>query len=161
MAKKTEFEEIIKNIDFNRALLTIIPLLQPFIIFGAWLTFARMNTKASIVSKIIAIAEPIPTVDLNVPKPVVLASLFDFTEDTLEILIKIIENIIDMPQELKENLNNLVEESKKAGISYVFPVVPIFEGIWELVGSMDTFGPRPPKEQRETDPDVVKGGKGR
>ena len=75
MAKKTEFEEIIKNIDFNRAILTIIPLLQPFIIFGAWLTFARMNTKASIVSKIIAIAEPIPTVDspsneyADIPKP--------------------------------------------------------------------------------------------
>jgi len=134
MAKKTEFEEIIKNIDFNRALLTIIPLLQPFIIFGAWLTFARMNTKASIVSKIIAIAEPIPTVDLNVPKEVVLASLFDFTEDTLEIIIKVIENIIDMPEELKEDLDKAKKEAKKAGISFLFPVVPIFEGISEILG---------------------------
>ena len=90
MAKKdTEFEKLTKNIDWNRALLTVIPLLQPFIIFGAWLTFSRMNLKASIVSKIIAIAEPIPTLDLNVPKEVVLASLFDFTEDTLEVIGKV------------------------------------------------------------------------
>ncbi len=87
--KDTEFEKLTKNIDWNRALLTVIPLLQPFIIFGAWLTFSRMNLKASIVSKIIAIAEPIPTLDLNVPKEVVLASLFDFTEDTLEVIGKV------------------------------------------------------------------------
>ena len=86
--KDTEFEKLTKNIDWNRALLTVIPLLQPFIIFGAWLTFSRMNLKASIVSKIIAIAEPIPTLDLNV-KEVVLASLFDFTEDTLEVIGKV------------------------------------------------------------------------
>jgi len=48
-----------------------------------------MNTKASIVSKIIAIAEPIPTIDLNVPKEVVLASLFDFTEDALTVIGKV------------------------------------------------------------------------
>jgi len=89
MTKDTEFEKLTKNIDWNRALLTVIPLLQPFIIFGAWLTFSRMNLKASIVSKIIAIAEPIPTLDLNVPKEVVLASLFDFTEDTLEVIGKV------------------------------------------------------------------------
>ena len=89
MTKDTEFEKLTKNIDWNRALLTVIPLLQPFIIFGAWLTFSRMNLKASIVSKIIAIAEPIPTLDLNVPREVVLASLFDFTEDTLEVIGKV------------------------------------------------------------------------
>ena len=107
MAKKTEFEEIIKNIDFNRAILIIIPLLQPFIIFGAWLTFARMNKKASIVSKIIAIAEPIPTIDLNVPKEVVLASLFDFTEDALLLIEKIIDTLVDTPAEVKETIDNL------------------------------------------------------
>jgi|GEM_PF-6593116 len=85
----SNFDELTKNIDWNRALLTVIPLLQPFIIFGAWVAFSRMNTKASIVSKIIAIAEPIPTIDLNVPKEVVLASLFDFTEDALTVIGKV------------------------------------------------------------------------
>ena len=107
MAKKTELEEILKNIDYNRVILTVIPLLQPFIIFGAWLTFSRMNLKASIVSKIIAIAEPIPTIDLNVPKEVVLASLFDFTEDTLALIEKVIDTLVDTPAEVKETIDNL------------------------------------------------------
>jgi len=103
----SNFEELTKNIDWNRALLTVIPLLQPFIIFGAWLTFARFNKKASIVSKIIAIAEPIPTIDLNVPKPVVLASLYDFTEDTLILIEKIIDTLVDTPAEVKETIDDL------------------------------------------------------
>ena len=139
MKKKPSLEDLAKNIDWNRALLTVIPLLQPFIIFGAWYAFAKLNTKAGLVSKIIAIAEPIPTVNLNVPKPVVLASMFDFTGDTLDILVRIIENIIDMPTELKEDLDTAKKEAKKAGISFVFPVVPIFEGLSEILGfALDT-----------------------
>jgi len=107
MAKKTGFEDILKNIDVNRTIITVIPLLQPFIIFGAWLTFARMNTNAGIVSKIIAIAEPIPTIDLNVPKEVVLASLFDSTGDALLLLEKVIDLVIDTPAEIKETITQL------------------------------------------------------
>ena len=108
MKKDTEsLKDLASNIDWNRALLTVIPLLQPFIIFGAWLTFARLNLKASIVSKIIAIAEPIPTIDLNVPKPVVLASLFDFTEDTLILIEKIIDTLVDVPAEVKQTIDDL------------------------------------------------------
>ena len=36
--------------------------------------------------KIIAIAEPIPTVDLNLPKPVVLASLYHSVDEALDVL---------------------------------------------------------------------------
>ena len=120
MAKKEElnFKELTKNIDFNRLVLTVVPLLQPFIIFGAWLTFARMNLKASIVSKIIAIAEPIPTIDLNVPKPVVLASMFDFTEDTLGVIDKIIDTFIDNPAEVKKT----IEDLKKGKVTVDTPV---------------------------------------
>ena len=139
MAKKTNnVEDILKNIDYNRLILTVIPLLQPFIIFGAWLTFARMNTKASIVSKIIAIAEPIPTIDLNVPKPVVLASLFDFTEDTLALIEKVIDNLIVIPGEVKDTIDNL----KKGIVTVDTPVGEVdievkketekyFESLWK------------------------------
>ena len=133
MAKKTNnVEDILKNIDYNRLILTVIPLLQPFIIFGAWLTFARMNTKASIVSKIIAIAEPIPTIDLNVPKEVVLASLFDFTEDTLLLLDKIIETFIDIPAEVKETIDNLKEGIITVKDTPVGDVDVETKDIWEL-----------------------------
>ena len=95
MSKDTDLEKITKNIDWNRVLLTVIPLLKPFIIFGSWVIFARINTKASVTSKLIAIAEVIPTIDLGVPKEIVLASLYDFTDDTLDLLDSIVETILD------------------------------------------------------------------
>jgi hypothetical protein len=95
MSKNSDFEKLTKNIDWNRLLFTVIPLLKPFIIFGSWVIFARLNTKASVTSKLIAIAEVIPTIDLGVPKEIVLASLYDFTDDTVDLLDSIVETILD------------------------------------------------------------------
>ena len=124
--KDTEFEKLTKNIDWNRVLLTVIPLLKPFVIFGAWLTFSRMNLKASIVSKIIAIAEPIPTLDLNVPKEVVLASLFEFTEDALIIIGKVtdlidsatLKNLLDGVVTVDSPMGEVDIDVKKEGKKY-------------------------------------------
>ena len=108
---KNNFAEIIKDINWNRVVLTVIPLLQPFIIFGAWVMFARVNKKAGILSKFVAIAEAIPTLDLGIPKEVVLASLYDFADDTIEIVDAIVETILDPVgiQKTKESLNTLKE----------------------------------------------------
>ena len=83
MAKKDPYEQIMSNIDWNRAILTIIPILQPILIFGLWIFFSKINTRADAVSKLIAIVEPIPTIDLNVPSPVVLASLYHSLDEAL------------------------------------------------------------------------------
>ena len=88
----------------------MIPLLQPFIIFGAWLTFARMNTKASIVSKIIAIAEPIPTIDLNVPAPVVLASLYHSVDELSDVLEEVIKKLKDLDIPSTEEIVKEIKE---------------------------------------------------
>jgi hypothetical protein len=111
MSKNSDFEKLTKNIDWNRLLFTVIPLLKPFIIFGAWVIFARMNTKASVTSKLIAIAEVIPAVDLGVPKEIVLASLYDFTDDTIDLLNAIVETVLDPVgiQATKDALNAIKE----------------------------------------------------
>ena len=108
---KNNFAEIIKDINWNRVILTVIPLLQPFILFGAWVAFARINTKASIVSKFVAIAEAIPALDLGIPKEVVLASLYDFADDTVEIVEKIVDTLMDPTgaEATKRALTNLKE----------------------------------------------------
>jgi hypothetical protein len=115
MSKKSNFSEIIKDINWNRVILTVIPLLQPFIIFGSWVIFARLNTKASVTSKLIAIAEVIPTIDLGVPKEIVLASLYDFTDDTVDLLDSIVETILDPVgiQATKDALNSIKELALK------------------------------------------------
>ena len=111
MAKNDSISEILKDINWNRLLLTVIPLLQPFIIFGAWVWFARLNTKASVVSKFVAIAEAIPALDLGIPNEVVLASLYDFSDDTINIVDKLVDTIMDPAgiQATKDALTNLKE----------------------------------------------------
>ena len=84
MAKKKKedsFEELMKGIDWNRYLPGLISIMQPIVIFGSWLAFSKFDSRADAVSKLIALAEPIPTIDLNVPKPVVLASLYHSTDE--------------------------------------------------------------------------------
>ena len=46
----------------------LVPILQPLIVFGAWLAFSKIDKRADAVSKLIAVCEPIPAIDLNVPK---------------------------------------------------------------------------------------------
>lgn len=110
MAKKDPFQEIMANIDWTR----LVPILQPLIIFGAWLAFAKFDKRADAVSKLIALAEPIPAIDLNVPKPVVLASLYHSTDEALKILNDVIEFFedIEIPSagEIIDDIKDQVKE---------------------------------------------------
>ena len=95
------------NIDWTR----LVPILQPLIIFGAWLIFSKLDKRADAVSKLIAIAEPIPAIDLNVPKPVVLASLFHSTDEALQILGDVIEFLQDLEiPSAKEIIDDIKDE---------------------------------------------------
>ena len=38
-----DFKELTKNIDWNRIALTVIPLLQPLLIFGLWLGASKLD----------------------------------------------------------------------------------------------------------------------
>jgi len=96
MKKETSFEELMKNVDYTRWLQAAIPVMQPIIIFGVWLGFSMFDKKASAVSKLIAMCEPIPTIDLNLPRPVVLASLYHSTDEALKILADVIEFLKDL-----------------------------------------------------------------
>ena len=71
------------------------PVLAPVVMFGLWLGFARVDKRADALSKLIAIAEPIPTVDLNLPKPVVLASLYHSVDEALDVLNDVLRFIRD------------------------------------------------------------------
>jgi len=81
--KETDFEEIMKNVDYTRWLQVIIPLMQPILMFGAWIAFSRFDKRADALSKLIAVVEPLPTVDLNLPRSVVLASLYHSLEEVM------------------------------------------------------------------------------
>ena len=115
--KETDFEELMKNVDYTRWLQALIPVMQPIIVFGAWLGFSMFDKKASAVSKLIAICEPIPTIDLNVPRPVVLASLYHSTDEALKILEDVINFLKDLEIPSAETIiNDIKEETTGKGI---------------------------------------------
>jgi len=85
-----------KGIDWNRYLPAVVGIMQPIVIFGAWLAFAKMNNRADALSKLITLAEPIPTLDLNIPAPVVLASLYHSVDELADVIEQVIEFIKDL-----------------------------------------------------------------
>jgi hypothetical protein len=127
--KKTDpFKDLMSNIDWTRWLQLSIPILQPIAVFGGWLAFANLDKKADAVSKIIAIGEVIPAVDLNVPKPVVLASLYHSTAEALDVWIRIMDVLEDIPDAVRDLIKGIKEEVIEP---IVEPVVGLAEAIEE------------------------------
>jgi len=122
--KKDSFEELMKGIDWNRYLPAIVGIMQPVVIFGAWLAFSKVDNRADALSKLITLAEPIPTLDLNIPPPVVLASLYHSVDELADVIEKVIEFIEgleipsaeeiikDIKEELGEVIPGVADESK-------------------------------------------------
>ena len=130
MAKKDPFTELMSNIDWTR----LVPILSPLIVFGAWLAFAKFDKRADAVSKLIAVAEPIPAIDLNVPKPVVLASLYHSLDQALDILDDVIEFLqgIEIPsaKEIIDDIKEeITEETKEEAVSQGEEVIT---KLWEF-----------------------------
>jgi len=105
-----------KGIDWNRYLPAIVGIMQPVVIFGAWLAFSKMDNRADALSKLITLAEPIPTLDLNIPPPVVLASLYHSVDELADVIEQVIEFIegLEIPsageiiKEIKEELGEVI-----------------------------------------------------
>ena len=122
--KENSFEELMKGIDWNRYLPAIVGIMQPVVLFGLWLGFAKIDKRADALSKLIAIAEPLPfEIDLNVPQPVVLASLYHSVDEALDILEEVItqlENfnfpsIDEIVKRIKKELTpDIIEETEFA-----------------------------------------------
>ena len=105
-----DFEKIMKNVDFTRVLQITVPILQPVIIGGLWLMISRLDKRADALSKLIAIAEPIPTIDLNVPAPVVLASLYHSVDELADVLEEVIQALRDLDIPTTEEIIEKVKE---------------------------------------------------
>jgi hypothetical protein len=69
----------------------IAPIGAPIILSVLWVGLTKVDKKIDWLSNMIAIAEIIPTVDLNVPQGVVLGSMYSSAEDVQRILTAVIE----------------------------------------------------------------------
>ena len=131
--KKESIEEWIEKMKVRQWLQALSPVLAPAVMFGLWLGFAKLDKRADALSKLIALTEPIPTVDLSLPKPVVLASLYHSTEDAL----KMINTIIDTVAEIPDALRDLFDDVKEIIPEKEDIIDPIVEPVKETKNAID------------------------
>jgi len=120
-----ELNEIVKKIDWIETVKVVMPIFQPFIQGVLWYGFTNFDKRAQALSRFIAIAEVIPAVDLNLPKGVVLASMYDGVEDALAIWSTLVETLQDIPDAVKD----IVKETKED----IIEIIPTKEDIVEEI----------------------------
>jgi len=115
MSKKPVFPDI----DWGKAAEIGMPIISPFVQGGLWYGAMHIDKRAKALGRVVAIAEIIPAVDLNLPKGVVLASLYDSTGDTIKLLMDFVDAIKEIPDTVKTTLEEIAED--------VIPEVPFKE----------------------------------
>jgi len=98
------------EIDWSKVAELSMPVIGPFVQGGIWYGLINIDSRAQALGRLIAIAEIVPAVDLNLPKGVVLASLYDSTEDTLKIARDLVDAIIEIPDTVKEKIDQITED---------------------------------------------------
>lgn len=143
MIKKDKFQEWTEKMKVRQWLQALTPVLAPAVMFGLWLVFAKLDKRADALSKFIAMSEPIPTIDLSLPKPIVLASLYHATEDALKMMEAVLEFFEDLPTEIRKLFEDVKEEIEEAAE----PLTETFETVkeakqlpWWVQGFYDLFG---------------------
>ena len=107
----------------QKFLLPLIPSLIPFIQAGGWYMFTKLDKRANALNNLIALAEIIPAVDLNIPKGVVVAALYDKTEDTLKVLNDLVQTIKEIPITVKQTVADTVS-NVKTELGETIPDIP-------------------------------------
>jgi len=105
-----DFEKLMKNVDFTRVMQILIPILQPVIIGGLWLGLSKIDNRASALSALITVCEPIPTIDLNLPKPVVLASMYHSVDELADIIEEVLQALRDLDVPNTEEIVKKIKE---------------------------------------------------
>ena len=86
MAEKFSYSELTKDIEWNRIFIGLVPAIatNPLVITGIWLLLSKRFTQVNRLNTIIALAELVPTLDLNLPPGVTLGAMIDKSEDTIK-----------------------------------------------------------------------------
>jgi len=106
MSKKS----VLQDIDWTKAAEIGMPVIGPFVQGGLWYGAMLIDKRAKALGRVVAIAEIIPAVDLNLPKGVVLASLYDSTSDTIKLLMDFVDAIQEIPDTVKETLQEIKDD---------------------------------------------------
>ena len=112
MVKKAAPE--VPNINWDLITPSLIEAFTPIIQGVTWLGLTKVDPKVNALNNLIAIAEVLPTVDLNLPRGIVLAAMYDKTADSLKMLNDLAAALEGVPDDLKEYIAKLLEETETA-----------------------------------------------
>jgi len=101
----------------------IMPVAAPFVQGALWFGFTKLDKRAAALNNLIALAEIIPAVDLNLPKGVVLAALYDKTEDAVKIINDLIQGLKEIPNTVKKQVEKIKDDIEEK-IEEVVPDIP-------------------------------------
>ena len=110
LAKKPELPDI----PWELIIPELIKAFTPFIQAIVWLGLSKFDKRVNAMNNLIAIAEVVPAVDLNLPRGIVLAAMFDKTTDALKMMADLLDVLEDIPENLKNLLKDMIDESKEA-----------------------------------------------
>ena len=110
MAKKIE----VPDIPWDLITPELIKAFTPFIQAITWIGLSKIDPKVNAMNNLIAIAEVVPAVDLNLPRGIVLAAMYDKTTDALKMMSDLLDVLEDIPENLKNLIKDMIDESKEA-----------------------------------------------
>jgi len=121
-----------KEIPWDVIIPEVVKALTPFIQGIAWLGLSQVDKRANALNNLIAIGEVIPTIDLGLPRGVVLAALYDKTGDSLDMLNQLVQALKDIPGDLKEYVKDTVDETKEEIVETILDPITENEAVIAL-----------------------------
>ena len=119
-----------KEVPWEVVIPATIQAFTPFIQGVTWLAISKIDKRISAMNNLIAIAEIVPGIDLGLPKGIVLAAMYDKTDEALDMINQLAQALTDLPSNLKNFIQDTVDEAKTE-IEEVFePITEKAEVSW-------------------------------
>ena len=120
----------IEEIPWDIILPEVIKAFTPFIQGITWLGISKVDNRASALNNLIAIAEIVPGIDLGLPKGIVLAAMYDKTDEALDMINQLAQALGDLPGNLKQFIQDQVDEAKTEIEEVLEPITEKTEMSW-------------------------------
>ena len=112
----------------------------PFIQAIVWVGLSKVDKRINALNNLIAVAEIVPTIDLGLPKGIVLGAMYDKTGDALDMINQLAQAFGDLPGDLKQFIQDQVDEAKQEIEDIIEPIAEAKEPAWWVQTFYDIFG---------------------
>jgi len=112
----------------------------PFIQAIVWVGLSKVDKRINALNNLIAVAEIVPTIDLGLPKGIVLGAMYDKTADALDMINQLAQAFGELPGDLKNFIQEQVDEAKEDLEEILEPIAEAKEPAWWVQGFYDLFG---------------------